>query len=47
MQSRFTAKGLTSDDKEVILAYELKEEEFKVALSIVPKKALKGETQDS
>ena len=30
MQSRFTAKGLNSEDKPVILAYQLKEEEFKV-----------------
>ena len=44
MQSRFTAKGITSDDKEVLLAYELKEEEFKVELHIVPKKSLKGDT---
>jgi hypothetical protein len=46
MQSRFTAKGLTSEDKEVILAYELKEEEFKVNLYIIPKKSLKGEVQE-
>jgi ElaB/YqjD/DUF883 family membrane-anchored ribosome-binding protein len=43
MQSRFTATGVTADDKEVLLAYELKEEEFKVTLHIVPKKSLKGE----
>ena len=43
MQSRFTATGVTADDKEVLLAYELKEEEFKVTLYIVPKKSLKGE----
>jgi outer membrane protein OmpA-like peptidoglycan-associated protein len=44
MQSRFTAKGVTADDKEVVLAYELNEEEFKVALHIVPRKALTAET---
>jgi hypothetical protein len=46
MQSRFTAKGVTSEDKEVVLAYELKEEEFKVNLHIIPKKSLKGEKQE-
>lgn len=45
MQSRFTANGLTADDKEVILAYQLKEDEFKVDLYIVPKKSLKGDLQ--
>ena len=43
MQSRFTAKGVINDDKEVILAYELKEEEFKVDLYLVPKKSLKAD----
>ena len=43
MQSRFTAKGVNSDDKEVVLAYELKEEEFKVDLHIIPRKSLKAE----
>jgi len=43
MLSRFTATGVTADDKEVVLAYQLKEEEFKVDLFIVPKKSLKGE----
>ncbi len=43
MQPRFTVKGVTADDKNVILAYELKEEEFKVNLYIIPQKALKGE----
>ena len=41
MQSRFTAKGVNADDKEVVLAYELKEEEFKVDLYIIPRKSLK------
>lgn len=43
MQSRFTAKGISSDDKEVVLAYELKEQEFKVDLYITPRKSLKPE----
>ena len=43
MQSRFTAKGVNSDDKEVVLAYELKEDEFKVDMYIIPRKSLKGE----
>ena len=41
MQSRFTAKGVNTEDKEVILAYELKEQEFKVDLYIIPRKFLK------
>ena len=41
MLSRFTATGVTADDKQVILAYQLNEEEFKVDLFIVPKKSLK------
>jgi hypothetical protein len=40
MQSRFTVKGVTNDNTEVVLAYELKEEEFKVDLYLTPKKAL-------
>lgn len=43
MQSRFTALGITNDDKAVILAYELKEEEFKVDLHIVPRQSLTSE----
>ncbi|MCX6199911.1 MAG: hypothetical protein NTY88_11940 [Bacteroidetes bacterium] len=43
MLSRFTATGVTADDKEVLLAYELREEEFKVNLYIIPKKSLKGD----
>ncbi len=42
MLSRFTAKGVTSDDKDVILAYQLNELEFKVDLHIVPLKALES-----
>lgn len=43
MLSRFTAVGTTADEKEVILAYELKEDEFKVNLTIVPRKSLSAE----
>jgi hypothetical protein len=46
MLSRFTATGVTADDTEVILAYQLREEEFKVDLFLVPKKALKGDAQE-
>ena len=43
MQSRFTAKGVTPDEQEVLLAYELNENEFKVALFVVPRKSLSVE----
>ncbi|MCW5906842.1 MAG: hypothetical protein KIS94_03200 [Chitinophagales bacterium] len=43
MQSRFTALGITNDDRAVLLAYELKEDEFKVDLHIVPRKSLSNE----
>ncbi|HLP21743.1 MAG TPA: hypothetical protein VK174_15625, partial [Chitinophagales bacterium] len=43
MLSRFTATGVTADEKEVVLAYQLKEEEFKVNLFIIPRKGLKPE----
>ena len=43
MLSRFTAKGISSDDKEVVLAYELKEQEFKVNLYITPRKSFTPE----
>ena len=43
MLSRFTAKGVNTDDKEVVLAYELKEQEFKVDLYITPRKSFKPE----
>lgn len=46
MQSRFTAKGLTKDDKEVLLAYELKEDEFRVDLHIIPTKSLSIEDKE-
>lgn len=40
---RFTALGVTNDDRAVLLAYELKEDAFKVDLFIVPRKALSNE----
>ncbi len=43
MLSRFTATGLTADNTEVVLAYQLNSEEFKVNLFLVPKKELKGD----
>src|ERR1700761_7945498 len=43
MQSRFTATGVTNDDKQVLLAYELKQDEFKVSLYVVPRKGLSPE----
>lgn len=46
MQSRFTATGVNNDDTQVLLAYELKEEEFKVNLYVIPKKSLKGDSQE-
>lgn len=44
MTSRFTTTGTNADDKPVLLAYELKEYEFKVDLYIIPKKKLKADT---
>jgi hypothetical protein len=43
IQSRFTAKGVTADDKGVVLAYELNEAEFKVTLQVIPAKSLTAE----
>jgi hypothetical protein len=43
MQSRFTARGLNNENKEVILAFELLEEAVQVNLHIVPKQALSPE----
>lgn len=43
MQSRFTATGVTTDDRQVILAYQLNEEAFQVNLHIVPRKSLNAE----
>lgn len=43
MQSRFTAHGLNSENKEVVLAFELLEEAVQVNLYIVPKQALTAE----
>lgn len=46
MQSRFTAKGVNNEGKDVFLAYELKEEEFKVDLYVIPSKLLKAEQKE-
>lgn len=43
MQSRFTATGVTTDDRQVILAYQLNEEAFQVNLHVVPRKSLNAE----
>lgn len=47
MQSRFTATGVTTDDRQVILAYELNEEAFQVNLYIVPRKSLNAEQTEA
>jgi transposase len=41
--SRFTAKGVDEKDKQVLLAYELNEDAFKVDLYIIPSKLLSKE----
>lgn len=43
MQPRFTAHGLNSDNKEVVLAFELNEEAVQISLHIVLKKSLTTE----
>lgn len=43
MQSRFTAHGLNSENKEVVLAFELLEDAVQVNLHIVPKQTLSAE----
>lgn len=43
MQSRFTARGLNNENKEVILAFELLEDAVQVNLHIVPKQVLSAE----
>ncbi len=43
MQTRFTAKGIAGDGKEVLLAFELLEEAFLVNLNIIPKAAFSNE----
>lgn len=46
IQTRFTAKGVTTDDKGVVLAYELNEAEFKVVLRVIPAKSLNAEVME-
>lgn len=46
MLSRFTANGTTQDDKQVLLAYELNEVEFKLTLHIVPNLLLSNEQRE-
>lgn len=43
MQNRFVTTGINADDKPVVLAYELKEEEFKVELRLMLKSSLSKE----
>ncbi len=43
MQSRFIVKGSDAAGNPLVLAYELKEEEFKVNLYIIPRKSLNHE----
>jgi hypothetical protein len=43
MQTRFTAKGIAGDGKEVLLAFELLEDAFLVNLNIIPKAAFSSE----
>lgn len=47
MQSRFTATGVTTDDRHVILAYQLNEEAFQVNLQIIPRKSLNAEQTEA
>jgi len=46
MQSRFITTGNVKDTQDVILAYELKEAEFRLDLHVIPKKALSKELMD-
>ncbi|MCW3124717.1 MAG: hypothetical protein JWO03_375 [Bacteroidetes bacterium] len=43
MQSRFITAGNLKDDVEVVLAYELRETEFRLDLYVIPRKALNKE----
>ena len=47
MQSRFITTGNVKDSIEVILAYELKEAEFRLDLHVIPKKLLNKELMDA
>jgi nitrogen fixation protein len=44
MQSRFITAGILKDELDVILAYELKEAEFRLDLYVIPKKLLNKES---
>lgn len=46
MQSRFITAGILKDETDVVLAYELKESEFRLDLHVIPKKALSKEALD-
>lgn len=46
MQSRFIVKGSDAADNDLVLAYELKEEEFKVNLYVIPRKSLSSEQME-
>ncbi len=47
MQTRFITSGNVKDEQAVILAYELKEAEFKLDLYVVPKQSLSKEQLDA
>ena len=47
MQSRFITTGNVKDSVEVVLAYELKEAEFRLDLHVIPKKSLKKEQMEA
>jgi myosin heavy subunit len=46
MQSRFITAGNLKDELEVVLAYELKEAEFRLDLYVIPKKSLNKEAME-
>jgi hypothetical protein len=47
MQSRFITTGNVKDSVEVVLAYELKEAEFRLELHVIPKKLLNKELMEA
>jgi len=47
MQSRFITTGNVKDTVDVILAYELKEAEFRLDLHVIPKKSLKKDQMEA
>ncbi|MCS6935882.1 MAG: hypothetical protein NZM35_12155 [Chitinophagales bacterium] len=46
-QSRFIATGTNAENKPVLLAYELLEEQFKIVLRVIPKDALSAEQTEA